>query len=86
MVALCGGCSHTRGVVALSCAVSVEMMEHCKNLETLFARVSRWLRPDGKMFVHIFTHRSQPYHFDKYVNTWAAIGWCTTCVVYDVPL
>jgi cyclopropane-fatty-acyl-phospholipid synthase len=43
--------------------VSVEMFEHMKNYQRLLANISRWLKPDGKLFVHIFTHREYPYHF-----------------------
>jgi cyclopropane-fatty-acyl-phospholipid synthase len=43
--------------------VSVEMFEHMKNYEQLLANISRWLTPDGKLFVHIFTHREYSYHF-----------------------
>ena len=43
--------------------VSVEMFEHMKNYERLMAKISRWLRPDGRLFVHIFTHREYAYHF-----------------------
>jgi cyclopropane-fatty-acyl-phospholipid synthase len=25
--------------------------------------ISRWLKPDGKLFVHIFTHKEYAYHF-----------------------
>lgn len=28
-------------------------------------QVSTFLKPEGKLFVHIFTHRDVPYHFDK---------------------
>jgi cyclopropane-fatty-acyl-phospholipid synthase len=45
-------------------AVSVEMFEHMKNYQVLLARVASWLRPGGKLFVHIFTHREYAYHFD----------------------
>ena len=44
--------------------VSVEMFEHMKNYELLLARVARWLKPDGRLFVHIFTHARQAYHFE----------------------
>ena len=44
--------------------VSVEMFEHMKNYERLLARISRWLKPDGLLFVHIFTHREFAYHFE----------------------
>jgi cyclopropane-fatty-acyl-phospholipid synthase len=43
--------------------ISVEMFEHMKNFEKLMGNISRWLKPDGKLFVHIFTHRDFAYHF-----------------------
>ena len=43
--------------------VSVEMFEHMKNYERLMGNISRWLKPDGKLFVHIFTHKTLAYHF-----------------------
>ena len=43
--------------------VSVEMFEHMKNYERLMGAISRWLKPDGKLFVHIFTHRELAYEF-----------------------
>jgi cyclopropane-fatty-acyl-phospholipid synthase len=44
--------------------VSVEMFEHMKNYQELLRRVSIWLKPGGKLFVHIFTHREYAYHFE----------------------
>ena len=44
--------------------VSVEMFEHMANWRALLERTRRWLRPDGLLFVHIFTHASAPYRFD----------------------
>ena len=44
--------------------VSVEMFEHFRNYEQLLKRISRCLNPDGKVFVHIFTHRKYSYFFD----------------------
>ena len=43
--------------------VSVEMFEHMKNYQRLLANVARWLKPDGLLFVHIFTHHQLSYHF-----------------------
>jgi cyclopropane-fatty-acyl-phospholipid synthase len=43
--------------------VSVEMFEHMKNYERLMSRIGSWLKPDGKLFVHIFTHKEYAYHF-----------------------
>lgn len=45
-------------------AVSVEMFEHMSNWRALLERVRGWLKPDGRLFIHIFTHRSTPYRFD----------------------
>ena len=44
--------------------VSVEMFEHMSNWRALLGRVSTWLRPDGRLFLHVFTHRDTPYRFD----------------------
>ncbi len=43
--------------------VSVEMFEHLKNYQRLFAHIARWLKPGGLLFVHIFTHSRLSYHF-----------------------
>lgn len=43
--------------------VSIEMFEHMKNYERLLAKVSSFLKPQGKLFVHIFTHKTFAYHF-----------------------
>jgi cyclopropane-fatty-acyl-phospholipid synthase len=43
--------------------VSVEMFEHMRNYQRLFARVADWLKPGGRFFLHIFCHRSVPYAF-----------------------
>ncbi len=44
--------------------VSVEMFEHMSNWRTLLERVRGWLKPDGRLFLHIFTHRYRSYRFD----------------------
>ncbi len=44
--------------------VSVEMFEHMTNWQKLLQRVHGWLRPDGRLFLHVFSHRSAPYRFD----------------------
>src|SRR5207245_2063508 len=45
--------------------VSVEMFEHIMQWRDLMARVRTWLKPDGRFFMHIFTHRSGAYLFDR---------------------
>jgi cyclopropane-fatty-acyl-phospholipid synthase len=44
--------------------VSVEMFEHMRNYETLFARVASWLRDDGLLFVHVFAHARFAYPYE----------------------
>jgi len=43
--------------------VSIEMMEHARNWRRLLERAASWLQPDGRMFVHVFTHRTVGYPF-----------------------
>jgi cyclopropane-fatty-acyl-phospholipid synthase len=45
-------------------AVSIEMFEHMRNYDTLLGRIASWLRPGGKLFVHIFCHRELLYPFE----------------------
>lgn len=44
--------------------ISVEMFEHMRNYRLLLRRIASWLRPGGKLFLHIFCHRDQPYFFE----------------------
>jgi cyclopropane-fatty-acyl-phospholipid synthase len=44
--------------------VSVEMFEHMRNWRALLAKVSRWLADDGRVFLHIFTHRHYAYPYE----------------------
>jgi len=44
--------------------VSVEMFEHMANWQALLARVKTWLKPEGRLFLHIFTHRHRPARYD----------------------
>jgi cyclopropane-fatty-acyl-phospholipid synthase len=44
--------------------LSVEMFEHMRNYRALMRKLYPLLRPGGKMFIHIFSFRFTPYHFD----------------------
>ena len=44
--------------------VSIEMFEHMRNYQTLLRWIAAWLRPGGKLFVHIFAHRTLMYPFE----------------------
>ncbi|MGB5592041.1 MAG: cyclopropane-fatty-acyl-phospholipid synthase family protein [Gammaproteobacteria bacterium] len=51
--------------------VSLEMFEHMRNYQQLFAGINDWLRDDGQFFMHIFCHRSTPYEFvDRGPGDW----------------
>jgi hypothetical protein len=52
------------------------MFEHMKNYQVLMAKVASWLRPSTKeksvgdadeslLFIHIFCHKTMPYHFEE---------------------
>lgn len=46
-------------------AVSIEMFEHMSNHAELMRRVAGWLKDDGKLFVHVFTHQTYAYRFEE---------------------
>ena len=53
--------------------VSVEMFEHMRNYEELFARIARWLKPKGKLFAHVFYQGRCAYPFETDGNNdWMA--------------
>ena len=45
-------------------AVSVEMFEHMRNYQELLRRIHSFLKPEGKLFVHIFSHKFLVYPFE----------------------
>jgi len=44
--------------------LSVEMFEHMRNCELLQRRIASWMRPEAKLFVHVFCHREYAYAFE----------------------
>jgi len=44
--------------------VSVEMFEHMRNYAKLLARIAAWLTADGKVFIHMFSHRRFAYPYE----------------------
>jgi cyclopropane-fatty-acyl-phospholipid synthase len=44
--------------------VSVEMFEHMANWRALLTKARGWMAPEGRMFIHVFTHRTAPYRFE----------------------
>jgi cyclopropane-fatty-acyl-phospholipid synthase len=45
--------------------ISVEMFEHLHNYQSILERIANWLRPGGRLFVHMFCHRRHAYLFDS---------------------
>ena len=61
---------HEFDLASFDRVISIELFEHMKNYELLMAKVSRALRPGGKLFVHLFSHKTTPYDFEE--------GWMST--------
>ena len=55
--------------------VSVEMFEHVRNYEQLFARIARWLSPAGTLFAHVFCHRDITYPFEVDTQQSGSSNW-----------
>lgn len=43
---------------------SIEMFEHMKNYGALLEKISRWLKPKCRLFVHYFCHNKYIYNFE----------------------
>jgi len=52
---------------------SIEMFEHMKNYRALMHKIKGLLNDDGRLFVHIFSHRQFAYEYDQEdQNNWMA--------------
>jgi cyclopropane-fatty-acyl-phospholipid synthase len=45
--------------------LSIEMFEHMRNFERLLGNVASWMKPEARLFVHIFCHRTYAYVFES---------------------
>ncbi len=53
--------------------VSVEMFEHMRNYQLLLKQIASWMKPDARLFVHIFSHRLFAYPFEcRDASDWMA--------------
>ena len=53
--------------------VSIECFEHLRNYRELFRRISTWLKPEGRLWFHIFVHKTFTYPFeDRDQSDWMA--------------
>lgn len=44
--------------------LSIEMFEHMKNYQRLMGPIASLLKPQGKLFVHVFSHREFTFEFE----------------------
>jgi len=68
--------------------VSVEMFEHMANWRRLLGSIRLWLEDDGRVFLHVFAHRSRSYRFDASdPNDWIARHFFTGGLMpaHDLP-
>jgi cyclopropane-fatty-acyl-phospholipid synthase len=66
--------------------VSVEMFEHMANWRPLLERVHTWLKPQGRLFLHIFTHPSRPSHYAQDESNWMARHFFTGGIMPSIGL
>lgn len=67
--------------------VSIEMFEHLRNHRALFDQLAGWLKPEGKLFVHIFTHFHSTYLFEvEHERDWMAEHFFTGGIMPSVDL
>lgn len=68
--------------------VSIEMFEHMSNWRKLFERARGWVKPEGRLFLHVFTHKDRSYRFDHDDPTdWIAHHFFTGGIMpaHDLP-
>ncbi len=67
--------------------LSVEMFEHMRNWGALFARIAGWLRPEGRLFLHVFCHRLLAYpYLDRGPADWMARNFFTGGIMPSADL
>jgi len=58
--------------------VSVEAFEHLWNWPELLGRIASWLKPDGRLFLHVASHRDVSYPFvARNESSWMARSFFT---------
>ena len=52
----------------------------CGWQQVLLRKVAGWLKPGGQVFIHIFCHKTVPYHFEvRAVPCWVGLFYLTVC-------
>ncbi len=53
--------------------ITVEMFEHMRNYQALLKKVAGFIKPGGKLFIHIFSHHTYPFLYeDRGEGDWMA--------------
>ena len=66
------------GKASFDRVVSVEMFEHIRNWRELLRRISTWLVPAGRLFVHNFCHEHYAYPYEvRDATDWMALHFFT---------
>lgn len=66
--------------------VSVEMFEHMANWRPLLERLRASMTPDGRLFLHIFTHRDRPSYYAPDDDNWMARHFFTGGIMPSIGL
>jgi cyclopropane-fatty-acyl-phospholipid synthase len=64
-----GNIAHWETAQRFDRILSIEMFEHMRNYDALLAKLAGWLAPEGRLFVHVFAHRTHAYKFE---GSWLA--------------
>jgi cyclopropane-fatty-acyl-phospholipid synthase len=68
--------------------LSVEMFEHMRNWRLLLSRIASWLKPEGKLFLHVFAHKRFAYAFGDGEGEWMGRNFFSGGMMpaHDLPL
>ena len=48
--------------------ISIEMFEHLRNYKLILSSLNNLLKPDGRLFIHIFCHKKLTYFYEMKNN------------------
>lgn len=58
--------------------LSIEMLEHMRNYQRLFAKIASWMKPEALFFAHIFAHSRFAYPYEvRHASDWMALHFFT---------
>lgn len=57
------------GGMTFDAIISIEMLEHMRNFDSILRKISQWLNKDGKLFTHTFCHNKYIYFLETAGST-----------------